>query len=72
LGAANRDKGLKMFFTQGLHKQIPAQLKKRQVILEYLVEAFEPERLYSEETSKPCRVAQMTKPHSSGCWSIKA
>ncbi len=45
---AYREKVLKTFFRQGRLVSIPAQLKKRQVILEKLVEEFEPERDYAE------------------------
>jgi DNA-binding HxlR family transcriptional regulator len=46
---AYRQKVLKTFLVHGRLKQLPAQLKKRQVILEHLVEVFEPERDYSEK-----------------------
>jgi len=45
---AYRHKVLKTFIKHGRLTQIPAQLKKRQVILEELVNEFEPDRLYSE------------------------
>jgi ArsR family transcriptional regulator, arsenate/arsenite/antimonite-responsive transcriptional repressor len=45
---AYREKVLRTFFQHGRLKQFPAQLKKRQVILEKVVEEFEPERDYSE------------------------
>jgi ArsR family transcriptional regulator, arsenate/arsenite/antimonite-responsive transcriptional repressor len=45
---AFRDKVLRAFFQHGRLKQIPAQLKKRQVVLERIVQEFEPERDYSE------------------------
>jgi ArsR family transcriptional regulator, arsenate/arsenite/antimonite-responsive transcriptional repressor len=45
---AFRDKVLKTFFTHGRLKQIPAQLKKRQVILERIAQEFEPARGYTE------------------------
>ena len=45
---AFRQKVLATFFIHGRLKQIPAQLKKRQVILERLAELFEPERDYTE------------------------
>ncbi len=46
---AYRDKVLKTFIKQGQLTHLPAQLKKRQVILEYLVTEFEPGRLYEEK-----------------------
>ena len=46
---AYRQKVLKTFFLQGRLKQIPAQSKKYQVILEKLVQEFEPERDYTEK-----------------------
>lgn len=45
---AYRNKVLKTFFRRGRLSQIPAQLKKRQIILEKLAQEFEPEREYSE------------------------
>jgi DNA-binding HxlR family transcriptional regulator len=45
---AYREKVLKTFIKHGRLVQIPAQLKKRQVILEQLVTEFEPGRSYSE------------------------
>jgi ArsR family transcriptional regulator len=45
---AYRKKVLKAFFKHGRLTSIPAQLKKRQIILEKLVQEFEPEREYSE------------------------
>jgi ArsR family transcriptional regulator len=45
---AYRNKVLKAFFKRGRLVQIPAQLKKRLIILEKLVQEFEPERTYSE------------------------
>ena len=45
---AYRNKVLRTFFKQGRLTQIPAQLKKRRIILEKLVEDFEPEREYPE------------------------
>ena len=45
---AYRDKVLKTFFKHGRLVSIPAQLKKRQVILETLLEEFEPDRDYTE------------------------
>lgn len=45
---AYRQKVLSTFFVHGRLKQLPAQLKKRQVILEHLADSFEPEREYSE------------------------
>ena len=46
---AFRKKVLQTFFKHGRLVSIPAQLKKRQVILEKIVEVFEPERAYSEK-----------------------
>jgi DNA-binding HxlR family transcriptional regulator len=45
---AYRVKVLKTFFRHGRLTQIPAQLKKRLIILEKIVQEFEPEREYSE------------------------
>ncbi len=45
---AYRDKVLKTFFQHGRLIQIPAQLKKRQIVLERIAQEFEPEREYSE------------------------
>jgi hypothetical protein len=45
---AYREKVLRTFIKHGRLVQIPAQLKKRQVILEQLVTEFEPGRSYSE------------------------
>jgi len=45
---AYRAKVLKTFFKHGRLKQIPSQMKKRQVILRKLVEEFEPDRTYTE------------------------
>jgi ArsR family transcriptional regulator len=45
---AYRNKVLKNFFRRGRLTQIPAQLKKRLIILEKIVQEFEPEREYSE------------------------
>jgi ArsR family transcriptional regulator len=45
---AYRKKVLTTFLRHGRLTRIPAQLKKRQVILERIVERFEPEREYSE------------------------
>jgi ArsR family transcriptional regulator, arsenate/arsenite/antimonite-responsive transcriptional repressor len=45
---AFRDKVLRAFFRHGRLKQFPAQLKKRQIVLERIVQEFEPERDYSE------------------------
>lgn len=46
---AYRDKVLKTFFRHGRLRQIPTQQKKRQVIMEKLVEAFELDQEYSEQ-----------------------
>jgi len=45
---AYRAKVLKTFLKHGRLRQIPGQLKKRQVILARIVEEFEPERDYTE------------------------
>lgn len=45
---AYRDKVLKTFFRHGRLTQIPAQLKKQQIILAKIVEEFEPGRHYPE------------------------
>jgi ArsR family transcriptional regulator, arsenate/arsenite/antimonite-responsive transcriptional repressor len=45
---AYRRKVLSTFFRQGRLVSIPAQLKKRQIIFEKLVEEFEPDRAYTE------------------------
>jgi ArsR family transcriptional regulator len=45
---AYREKVLKTFIKHGRLVQIPAQYKKRLVILEYLVQEFEPGRQYPE------------------------
>jgi hypothetical protein len=45
---AYRNKVLRTFFARGRLTQIPAQLKKRLIILERIVEEFEPERDYTE------------------------
>ncbi|MFC1850671.1 metalloregulator ArsR/SmtB family transcription factor [candidate division CSSED10-310 bacterium] len=45
---AYRQKVLRSFFKHGRLKSIPVQLKKRLVILEKIVQEFEPEREYSE------------------------
>lgn len=45
---AYRNKVLKTFFRRGCLVQIPAQLKKRLIILEKLAQEFEPEREYPE------------------------
>ena len=46
---AYREKVLKTFFRRGRLSKIPAQLKKRQIVLEKIVEEFEPEREYTEK-----------------------
>lgn len=46
---AYRDKVLKTFIKQGRLTHLPAQLKKRQIILEEIVKEFEPDRLYPEK-----------------------
>ncbi len=45
---AYRNKVLTTFFKRGRLVSIPAQRKKRQIILEKIVQEFEPEREYSE------------------------
>jgi biotin operon repressor len=45
---AYQKKVLATFFHRGRLKSIPVQLKKRQVILEKIAEAFEPDRVYRE------------------------
>lgn len=45
---AYRDKVLRTFFHLGRLKQFPAQLKKREIVLERIAEEFEPERDYPE------------------------
>lgn len=46
---AYKAKVLKSFFRHGRLTQIPGQLKKWQVVLEHMVEAFEPGRDYTEQ-----------------------
>ncbi len=46
---AFRQKVLRTFFRHGRLLQIPAQLKKWQVVLEHVVQEFEPGRRYSEQ-----------------------
>ena len=45
---AYRDKVLRTFFKHGRLTQIPAQQKKRLVVLEHLLQEFEPGRPYPE------------------------
>jgi hypothetical protein len=45
---AFRDKVLQTFFRRGRLRGIPAQLKKRQIVIERLAEEFEPGRAYTE------------------------
>lgn len=45
---AYRHKVLRSFFRRGRLVQVPAQLKKRLIVLEKIAESFEPEREYSE------------------------
>ncbi|HKJ27404.1 MAG TPA: DUF2087 domain-containing protein [Anaerolineales bacterium] len=45
---AYREKVLRTFFKHGQLVQIPAQLKKRMIVLEKIVEVFEPGREYTE------------------------
>ena len=46
---AYRRKVMGAFFRRGRLTSIPAQLKKRQIILERIVQEFEPEREYTEQ-----------------------
>lgn len=46
---AYRQKVINTFFKRGRLVRLPAQLKKLQVILELIVQEFEPEREYSEK-----------------------
>jgi ArsR family transcriptional regulator len=46
---AFQQKVIKTFFRHGRLIQIPAQLKKRAIVLEKISEAFEPDREYSEK-----------------------
>ncbi len=46
---AFRKKVLAAFLHRGRLKSIPAQLKKRQVILEHIVQSFEPDRAYTQQ-----------------------
>jgi ArsR family transcriptional regulator len=45
---AYRDKVLRTFFQRGRLTGIPAQLKKRQIVIERLAQEFEPDRAYTE------------------------
>lgn len=45
---AYRDKVMRAFFRRGRLTRIPAQLKKRQIIFQRLVQEFEPDRDYPE------------------------
>ncbi len=45
---AYRNKVLRTFFRRGRLTQIPAQLKKQQIVLERLAQEFEPGRAYAE------------------------
>ncbi|MCP4139502.1 MAG: DUF2087 domain-containing protein [Chloroflexi bacterium] len=45
---AYREKVVKTFFKLGRLTKIPAQLKKQRIVLEKIVEEFEPEREYTE------------------------
>lgn len=45
---AYRQKVLRAFFKNGRLTQFPAQLKKRQIVLEQIVQDFEPGQAYSE------------------------
>ncbi len=45
---AYRTKVIRTFFKRGRLVQIPAQLKKQQIILERIAQEFEPERTYTE------------------------
>lgn len=46
--AAYREKIIRSFFEYGKLKSIPAQRKKKRVVLEEIVKAFEPGRIYAE------------------------
>lgn len=46
---AYKQKVLKTFFKRGRLTQIPAQLKKQQVVMERLAQEFEPGRRYTEQ-----------------------
>lgn len=46
--AAYRQKVIATFFEYGKLKSIPAQLKKKRIVLEVIAEAFEPDRIYTE------------------------
>lgn len=46
--AEYRQKVIDAFFEYGKLKSIPAQQKKKRIVLEVLVQAFEQDRLYSE------------------------
>jgi hypothetical protein len=46
---AYREKVLRTFFKHGRLTQIPAQQKKRLVVLEHLLQEFEPGRDYAEQ-----------------------
>lgn len=46
---AYKQKVLKTFFKRGRLTQIPAQLKKQQVVIERLAQEFEPGRRYTEQ-----------------------
>jgi hypothetical protein len=45
---AYREKVLRTFFRRGRLVSIPAQLKKRQIVIERLAQEFEPDRAYTE------------------------
>jgi biotin operon repressor len=45
---AYKDKVLKTFIRRGRLIRLPAQLKKQEVVLEFIVESFEPDQTYSE------------------------
>lgn len=47
-GDAYREKVLGTFFKHGRLRQIPAQRKKQQIVLEYIAQEFEPGRFYEE------------------------
>ena len=48
-GDAYRQKVLGTFFKRGRLVQIPAQLKKFQIVMEHIVQEFEPGRQYTEQ-----------------------
>jgi len=45
---AYKDKVIKTFIRRGRLTRLPAQLKKQQVVLEFIAESFEPDQVYTE------------------------